>query len=131
MSFTVRSMVASWPLAGDAVTVSRTSLGTHDRTDSSVFLNGMTSKPMVSKALFSEARTAGSRTVMGRITGCLLSVRRNGAVQNGTPRCHTHRDRRHLPGGQRYGGSRAAGVGRGWLVGWRGCAGRGAGRQAG
>src|SRR3954466_11475629 len=119
MSFTVRSMVASCPLAGDAVTVSRTSLGTQDRTDSSVFLNGMTSKPMVSKALFNEARTPGFRTVMGRITGCLLSVRRNGTVQIGarqigalqmgtrqigTQQSHTHRDRRHLPGGQRYGG---------------------------
>src|SRR3954452_13060433 len=113
-------MVASWPLAGDAVTVSRTSFGTQASTDSSVFLNGMTSKPMVSKALFSEARTAGSRTLMGRITGCLLSVRRNGAVQDGPrtrcPRGHTYRDRRHVAGGQRYGGTCPGGIGRGSYV---------------
>ncbi len=36
-------MVASCPLAGEAVTVRRTSFGTHDSTDCSVFLNGITS----------------------------------------------------------------------------------------
>jgi hypothetical protein len=35
---------------------------------------------MVVKTFFIEARVAGSRTVMARIKGCLLSVRRVGAV---------------------------------------------------
>ena len=74
---TARSTVASWPLAGEAVTVSRTSRGTLSSTACSVFLNGMTSYPREPKTCRSEARAAGSRTVMARFKADPLSVRRS------------------------------------------------------
>src|SRR3954469_7966551 len=65
-------MVASWPFAGEAVTVSGTSLGTQSSTACSVFLKGITSYPIVEKTFFNEARVPGSRTLMARITGWFL-----------------------------------------------------------
>src|SRR5690348_813279 len=85
-------MVASWPFAGEAVTVSGTSFGTQWSTACSVFLKGITSYPIVEKTFFNEARVPGSRTLMARITGRSSSVRR-------VPRRHTHRDRRHVRAG--------------------------------